>query len=88
MSVTTRVSEPQDAAALARIFYHAGHGVGRATLASLQAEMREHGAALLTTEASLAARVFLRQGWRDLAQQTVVKNGVHLSKWCMNKRLY
>ena len=156
MSLTIRAYEPQDAAALARIFYHAVHvgtanyytvqqrrawapqqpdaatwvrrldglitrvavegdaalgfmsaradgyldlafvdpnhacrGVGRAVLASLESEMRENGVALLTTEASLAARgFFLRRGWCDLAQQTVVKNGVSLSNWCMNKRLY
>ena len=65
---------------------HAGRGVGRSVLASLESKMRETGVTLLTTEASLAARnFFLRQGWSGIARQTVVKNGVNLLNWRMKK---
>ena len=63
-----------------------GLGVGAALLAATEAHARTTRLERLTTDASRAAHgFFLRHGWREITPQTVVRNGVKLRNFRMEK---
>lgn len=63
-------------------------GVGAALLRAVEAQARDWGARVLTTEASRAAQPFFaRHGWEAVAAQTVMRDGVALDRCAMRKRL-
>ncbi|MBK5933774.1 GNAT family acetyltransferase [Rhodovulum imhoffii] len=65
-----------------------GRGVADILYAAQEAHARTLGLALLQTEAShLARRFFLRHGWRQVARQSVIRNGVTLTNFRMEKQL-
>ncbi|MCA8882047.1 MAG: GNAT family N-acetyltransferase [Rhodobacteraceae bacterium] len=65
-----------------------GTGIAAALHDRLLVEAEARGIAHLTTEAShLARRFFLRQGWREIAEQQVDLGGVRLTNFRMEKRL-
>lgn len=67
---------------------HAGKGVGGRLLSVVEAKALEMGIAILTTEASRAARPFFaRHGFELDCPQQVVRDGVTLEKFSMFKHL-
>ncbi len=67
---------------------HQGRGVASALLAALEAEARNAGFDLLTTQASRIARpFFLRRGFTLLAAQRVERGGQRIENFRMEKRL-
>lgn len=63
-----------------------GRGVGSALLQAIEGGARNAGLALLSTEASLVARPFFaRHGWRETARQSVIRRGVALTNFRMEK---
>lgn len=71
---------------LDRLYVHSGRqrrGIATALCGALEASC---GAPRLTTHASLTARPFFeRQGWRVVNRQTVVRRGVELDNFVMEK---
>jgi len=66
----------------------AGRGIGRALLDAVEAQARALGLGRLTTHASLAARPFFaRQGWRVMSEETVLRAGVSLRRFAMDRQL-
>ena len=67
---------------------HQGRGVASALLAALEAEAREAGFDLLTTQASRIAKpFFLRRGFTVLAAQRIERGGQRIENFRMEKRL-
>lgn len=65
-----------------------GRGVAPALYAMLENRARVAGLQRLTTEASELARAFfLRHGWQVIARQDLVRDGVTLHNYQMEKRL-
>ncbi|PWE34330.1 GNAT family N-acetyltransferase [Maritimibacter sp. 55A14] len=65
-----------------------GRGVADALYARLEAEARARGLPVLDTAAShLARSFFLRHGWQVAARQSVIRNGVALTNFRMEKCL-
>jgi len=65
-----------------------GTGVAAALYTALEDMAMTKNIPCLTTEAShLARRFFLRQGWVELQEQTIHRNGVALTNFRMEKRL-
>lgn len=72
--------------------YVALEEMGKGTAAKLyeycEAHARTQGFSILTTEAShLAKRFFLKRGWHVEAAQTVIRDGVGIENFRMEKRL-
>ena len=76
---------------LDHLFVHHGYqrqGVATALHAAIEEHARGLGLARLFTEASITARpFFLRMGYREVRQQTVVCRGVEFINYVMEKRL-
>ena len=67
---------------------HQGRGIASALLAALEAEAREAGFDLLTTQASRVAKpFFLGRGFTLLAAQKVERGGLRIENFRMEKRL-
>lgn len=67
---------------------HAGTGLSDTLYTRLETEARQRGLNILTTEASHLARSFLhRHGWTTEARQSVIRNGVALTNFRMQKML-
>ena len=65
-----------------------GRGVADALYDVLESRARDHGHRSLSVEASIPARsFFLRRGWREVAGQTVTRNGFALQNFQMEKQL-
>ncbi len=65
-----------------------GKGVANALYAGLERRARQAGLVILTTGASHLARRFLTgRGWRVIARQSVIRNGVALTNFRMEKAL-
>jgi putative acetyltransferase len=65
-----------------------GRGVGRALLNAAERWAKDKGATRLTTEASLVARpFFLNCGWSVVDEERVVRKGVMLRRFRMQKDL-
>jgi putative acetyltransferase len=65
-----------------------GRGVGRRLYEAAEREAGELGLESVSTEASLTARPFFeRLGFRVVREQTVVRRGVGLTNFVMEKRL-
>ncbi|WP_175566907.1 GNAT family N-acetyltransferase [Rhodovulum sp. ES.010] len=65
---------------------HMGRGVGSALHAAVLDAGRDAGLDMLTTEASLVARPFLaRRGWCETGRQSVIRNGVALTNFRMER---
>ncbi len=65
-----------------------GKGVAGALYDALEQRARRAGIPTLSTEAShLAQRFLARRGWRVIARQSVIRNGVALTNFRMEKRL-
>lgn len=66
----------------------ARHGIGRALLAAAESHARTQGARQMTTEASLiAAPFFSRHGWDILHEEVVMRSGIPLRRFRMQKVL-
>ncbi|WP_157968846.1 GNAT family N-acetyltransferase [Tropicimonas sp. IMCC34011] len=66
----------------------AGKGVGRTLLKACEAWAAEHGVSPLRTFASKAARPFFEaNGWRVVAEETVERRGVELTRFRMEELL-
>lgn len=67
---------------------HLGRGVADALYAAIETRARNTGVTQLTTEAShQARRFFKRNGWDEVREQTIMRNGVALTNFKMSKRL-
>ena len=65
-----------------------GRGVGRQLYDAAEYEARERGARAVSTEASVTAHPFFeRQGFSVVREQTVLRHGVELRNFVMQKRL-
>ena len=65
-----------------------GQGIGKALYDSILSEAVKSGVPRLTTEASHLARAFFeRQGWSVVKPQTVVRGGVSIPNFAMEKIL-
>lgn len=65
-----------------------GRGVGSFLYRAVEREAREQGIGRVFTEASITARPFFeRWGFRVVREQTVVRRGVELTKFAMEKPL-
>ncbi|WP_053057671.1 GNAT family N-acetyltransferase [Rubrobacter aplysinae] len=65
-----------------------GRGVGSRLYASVEREARERGLHLIFTEASITARPFFeRHGFSTLEERVVVRRGVELTSFRMQKPL-
>ncbi|QRZ13300.1 GNAT family N-acetyltransferase [Paracoccus methylovorus] len=65
-----------------------GKGIGRVLLDAAEQWAKANGAARLTTEASLIARPFFeKSGWLLLEEEDVLRNGVNLTRYKMQKDL-
>jgi putative acetyltransferase len=65
-----------------------GRGVGRQLYEAAEHEARELGLEAVSTEASVTARPFFeRRGFRVAREQTVIRRGVELTNFVMEKRL-
>lgn len=65
-----------------------GQGVARALYDEILQEARQAGMPRLHAEASLMARPFFeRQGWSVIVPETVVRDGVSIPRFRMEKRL-
>ncbi len=67
---------------------NAGQGIGRLLYDAVEAKALELGARHLTVQASKAAKAFFEhQGWRVIEEQSVVRHGVTLNNYRMEKHL-
>ena len=65
-----------------------GRGVGRRLYRAIEREARGRGLGQIFTEASVTARPFFeRQGFRMVRERTVVRRGVELTNFAMQKPL-
>ena len=65
-----------------------GSGIATKLYLALERAASERGLTRLRTEASYPARrFFLKQGWHELAEQQVERDGVSLTNFRMEKRL-
>lgn len=65
-----------------------GKGVADALYAQLEAQARARGLRVLDTAAShLARRFFARHGWQTVARQSVIRGGVAITNFRMEKPL-
>ena len=63
-----------------------GRGVGRRLYRAVEREARSRGLGQIFTEASVTARPFFeRQGFRMVRERTVVRRGVELTNFAMQK---
>ena len=66
----------------------AGQGIGRLLYEAIEAKALALGARHLTVQASKAAKAFFeRQGWSVIEEQSVVRHGVTLNNYRMEKHL-
>jgi len=66
----------------------AGRGVGGLLHEAVLEAAAARGLAHLSTEASLIARPFFaRRGWREIARQSVIRNGVALTNFRMEREI-
>ncbi|TCP26272.1 GNAT family N-acetyltransferase [Rhodovulum adriaticum] len=67
---------------------HAGQGIGRALHTAILDRARAQGLSLLDTQASLIARPFFTAlGWQTIARQSVIREGVALTNFRMERLL-
>ena len=67
---------------------HARKGIGTLLLRAAETWAADHGATRLRTEASLAARPFFeKNGWQVVEREEILRRGVTLSRFRMDKLL-
>ncbi len=65
-----------------------GRGVGSGLYAAVEERARGLGAGRISTEASITARpFFVRRGFRVLRRSTVLREGIELTNFSMEKAL-
>lgn len=63
-------------------------GIASRILSNLEQEARNHGKTEIATFASITARTFFtKQGYRVIRENIVIRNGVELKNYLMEKQL-